>query len=71
MPLDPRRVQAGFLEAADSRDPVDRAALLDREGSADLELRRLVEALLLAHDKFNGLLNAPLVVVVNPSRQKP
>ena len=34
MPLDPRRVQAVFLEAVDYHDPVDRAAILDRECSA-------------------------------------
>ena len=36
MPLNPRRVQAVFLEAADYDDPVDRAAILDQECSADL-----------------------------------
>ena len=34
MPLDPRRVQAVFLEAADYHDPVDLATILDRECSA-------------------------------------
>ena len=34
MPLDPRRVQADFLAAADYHDPVDLAAILDRECSA-------------------------------------
>ena len=36
MPLDPRRVQAIFLEAADYHDPVARAAILDRDCPADL-----------------------------------
>jgi hypothetical protein len=53
MPLDPQRVQAVFLEAADCHDPTDRAAILDRECSADPELRRRVEALLRAHDELN------------------
>jgi hypothetical protein len=69
MPLDPRRVQAVFLEAADYHDPVDRAAILDRECPADLELRRHVEALLRAHDTFNGFLNEPVVVTANPARR--
>jgi hypothetical protein len=52
MPLNPKRVQAVFLEATDYHDPVARAAILDRECSADLELRRRVEALLRAHDEL-------------------
>src|SRR5262249_16772124 len=39
MSLDPKRVQALFLEAADHHDPRERAAILDRECSADPELR--------------------------------
>jgi hypothetical protein len=69
MPLNPRRVQAVFLEAADYHDPADRAAILDRECSADLELRRRVEALLKAHDEFNRFLNDPVVVTVNTARR--
>jgi hypothetical protein len=57
MPLDPRRMQAVFLEATARRDRVDRAAILDRECSADLELRQRVEALLRAHDEFNSFAN--------------
>ena len=34
MPLDPRRVPADFLAAADYDDPVDLAAISDRECSA-------------------------------------
>jgi hypothetical protein len=62
MPLNPRRVQAVFLQAADYHDPADRAAILDRECSADADLRRRVEALLRAHDQFNRFLNDPVVV---------
>jgi eukaryotic-like serine/threonine-protein kinase len=69
MPLDPRRVQAVFLEAADCIDSVDRAAILDRECSADLELRRRVEALLKAHDEFNNFLNDPVVITANAVRR--
>jgi hypothetical protein len=60
MPLDPRRVQAVFLEAVDYHDPVDRAAFLDRECSGDPELRRRVEALLKAHDESNDSLSQSL-----------
>jgi hypothetical protein len=62
MLLNPRRVQAVFCEAADYHDPADRATILDRECAADLELRRRVEALLLAHDEFSSLLNDPVVL---------
>ena len=68
MPLDPKRVQAVFLEAADYPDPVDRATILDRECLADLELRRRVEALLRAHDELNNILNDPVAVTANPVR---
>ena len=61
MALNPRRVQAVFLEAADYDDPVNRAAILDRECSADPELRGRVEALLRAHDEFNRFLTDPVV----------
>jgi hypothetical protein len=58
MPLDPQRVQAIFLEAADCHDPTDRAAILDRECSTDPDLRRRVEALLRAHDDLFRLVGA-------------
>jgi hypothetical protein len=62
MPLDPKRVQAVFLEAADYQDPADRATILDRECSGDPDMRRRIEALLKAHDEFNSFLNDPVVV---------
>jgi hypothetical protein len=40
---------------------VDRAAILDRECSAVLELRRRVEELLRAHDNFGEFVNQPIV----------
>lgn len=43
MPLDSKRVQAVFLEAASHHDPVDRAAILDRECVDDNELRLRIE----------------------------
>jgi hypothetical protein len=60
MPLNPRRVQTIFLEAAEHQDPKERTAILDRECSADPELRGRIEALLRAHDEFNGFLNEPV-----------
>jgi hypothetical protein len=61
MPLNPRRVQAVFLEAANYYNPVDRATILERECLADQELRRRVETLLAAHDKFDEFVNQPIV----------
>ena len=61
MPPDPQRVQAIFLEAADCQDPTDRAAILDRECSADPEVRRRVEALLRAHDELDRSPDEPVV----------
>jgi eukaryotic-like serine/threonine-protein kinase len=61
MPLDPKRVQAVFLEAVNYHDSVEREAILHRECGQDEELRRRVEALLRAHDQFNDFLNQPFV----------
>jgi hypothetical protein len=69
MPLDPKRVQAVFLEAADYHDPADRAIILDRGCATDEPLRRRIEALLRAHDQFNSFLNDPVVVTANPDEE--
>ena len=61
MTLDPGRVQAVFLAALEQETLADRAAVLDRECAADDELRRRVEALLIAHDKPDRLLDRPLI----------
>ncbi len=61
MPLDPKRVQAIFLEAANYHDLAERAAIVDRECLGDTELRKRIEALLEAHDRFNDFVNQPLV----------
>jgi hypothetical protein len=61
MPPNPKRVQAVFLEVADYHDPVERAAILDRERAGDRELRRRVETLLRAHDQINDSLKQPRV----------
>ena len=62
MELDPRRVQAVFLAAAECRDSADRIAVLERECSGDAELRGRVEALLRAHDQPDGPIDHPLAV---------
>jgi eukaryotic-like serine/threonine-protein kinase len=59
MTLDPGRAQAVFLAALEQETPTDRAAVLDRECAADVELRRRVEALLIAHDQPDSLLDRP------------
>ena len=61
MPLDPKRVQAVFLSAVECQEPAARAAVLDRECSTDVELRRRVEALLRAYDLPDSLLDRPIV----------
>src|SRR5262249_20159575 len=49
MPTDFERMQKVF-QAAIELPPAERATVLERECGRDLELRRRVEALLLAHD---------------------
>jgi eukaryotic-like serine/threonine-protein kinase len=48
MPVDPAREKSLILAASDLADPAERAAYLDRECGADIELRARVEALLRA-----------------------
>jgi hypothetical protein len=71
MPLDPKRVQAVFLAAASYHDPVDRAAILDRECLADTELRLRIETLLRAHDRYDQFVNQPLVGSAGRARPWP
>jgi hypothetical protein len=52
----PKRVQALFLAAVEL-PAAERAAVLDRECSDDVELRQRVEALLQAHDKPGSFLD--------------
>ena len=61
MPLDPARVQAVFLAAAECRESTARAGVLDRECASDAELRQRVEALLRAGEAPNSLLDLPIV----------
>jgi serine/threonine protein kinase len=55
VPLDPNRVQAVFLAAAESTDPVERARVLQEHCAGDMELQARVEALLQAHDQSSEL----------------
>jgi serine/threonine protein kinase/tetratricopeptide (TPR) repeat protein len=53
--IDPNRVQAIFLVAAASTDPLERAQVLKVQCAGDAELRARVEALLEAHDQSGEL----------------
>ena len=61
MLLNPKRVQAIFLEAVDYHDAAEREVILHRGCGEDGELRGRVEALLRAHDRFDEFVNQPLV----------
>jgi hypothetical protein len=69
MPLNRKRVQSIFMQAADYYEPSARGAFLDRECAAELELRGRIEAFLRAHDQFKRFLNDP--VVGSNGRAKP
>ena len=49
MAVDAKRVQAVFMAALEAADPVQQAAILDRECASDTEMRQRVEALLRAY----------------------
>ncbi|HXY36482.1 MAG TPA: serine/threonine-protein kinase, partial [Planctomycetaceae bacterium] len=55
MPVDPSREQAVFLAAVQSKDPAERAEVLNAQCAGDDEMRARVEALLQAHDKPSKL----------------
>ncbi len=55
MPIDPSRVQAVFLAAAELISPAERDQLLTEQCAGDGELRARVEALLQAHDQSDEL----------------
>src|SRR4051812_28751261 len=67
MPVDPGRVQAIFLEALEHDAPAERAEVLDRDCADDVELRRRIEALLIAHDQPDSLLDRPFVAPAEPA----
>src|SRR6476619_5470939 len=49
-----------FLEAAEIASPIDRAAFLERSCGDDRQLRAAVEALLLSHQRSQGVLDATI-----------
>jgi serine/threonine protein kinase len=55
VPIDPSRVQAVFLAAADLISPAERDHVLSEQCAGDAELRGRVEALLQAHDQSEEL----------------
>jgi hypothetical protein len=56
MPLDPRRVLADFLAAADYSDPADLAAILSRECSAKVRrAERQLETLRRIEDGLDAI----------------
>jgi tetratricopeptide (TPR) repeat protein len=57
MAIDPKQVQAAFLEAV-AATPEERAGVLDRVCAGDAELRRRVELLMRAHDDSGDLPSA-------------
>jgi serine/threonine protein kinase/WD40 repeat protein len=71
MPVDAERVQAAFLAAVEVADPVQQAAILDRECASDKEMRRRVEALLQAHRDPASLLDRPVVAPLRSADQAP
>jgi serine/threonine protein kinase/tetratricopeptide (TPR) repeat protein len=75
VPVDPERVQAIFLEAAEQGSPVSRAAVLDRACGADAELRERVETLLRAHDAPGAFLESrvpgPVTTLDEPITERP
>jgi WD40 repeat protein/serine/threonine protein kinase len=58
VPIDPARVQAVFLAAAEEERAAGRAVLLDNLCGADAELRQRVETLLRAHDAPGSFLGS-------------
>ena len=61
MGTEQRGVKAIFDEAAEMDDPVARGAFLDRACAGDLELRRKVDALLIAYANAGSFMERPAV----------
>jgi hypothetical protein len=60
MPLNPKRVQAVFVEDPRYRGFAGRAAILDREHKGRSEFWRRIEAILKADDRFNDFVSRRL-----------
>jgi eukaryotic-like serine/threonine-protein kinase len=61
MPTNPVRTQTVFVAAAEIADPAARALYVAEACGDDLQLKARVEALLLAHDQPDSMLDIPLV----------
>lgn len=59
MPVDAQRAQAILLAALEAPEGAERAAVLDRECAADVELRKHVQELLEAHANPASILDQP------------
>src|SRR5262245_45426282 len=59
MPVQPDVIKRLFLDATERATPAERAAFLDESCAGDEALRHCVEALLLAHDRPDRLLDHP------------
>jgi WD40 repeat protein len=59
MPVDGKTIKAVFMAAMDKPTPAERAAYLDEACAGDAELRKCVEALLVAHGQPDPLLDQP------------
>jgi serine/threonine protein kinase/tetratricopeptide (TPR) repeat protein len=68
MNVDPQRLKALFVSAAEISSPTERAALLERECGNDAELRRRLDVLLHAHDDSGGFLASVPTVDPAPAR---
>ena len=60
MAVDAKRIEAIFKAAINAADPVEHAAILDRECGSDMEMRQCIEALL-------GVQREPSTVVDQPT----
>jgi serine/threonine protein kinase len=59
MPVDGKSIKAVFMAALDKSAPAERAAYLDEACAGNAELRKCVEALLVAHGQPDPLLDQP------------
>jgi eukaryotic-like serine/threonine-protein kinase len=68
--IDPKRVQALFLQAVEASDDAARRAMLDRECNGDSSLRARVDELLQAHNNSGTFLAEPIVQPIVPEDER-
>jgi hypothetical protein len=71
MAVDAKRAQAIFLAAVGAADPVQQAAILDRECASDPEMRQHVEVLLRARQEPPGILDPPAAPLLQAAPPPP